>query len=296
MSTTYRISITGIKTGIAKETAIKQLAELLKVSEEKAASMLDSQKFVVKSGVDLKTSAKYEAALQESGCYVAVESEDMADSLSFDIPILPGTEQTISTPQPSIEHAEKANDSSNILGTILSFFVTPPKTLEDLRAMSTRNKLIYVPTMTALLVILFSAVIFVEGLVTGEGNENLFDRATHIGVSTQANLDAFKNAGGIKNDDNESWRGYRVWPLNSYGTLFDDDSGELYYLIVTLSIEGFGHKFASFDSLRKSMAKECGNDWKQYASGISMSEKDGISCSIGGGRDGTIQISMNSKH
>jgi hydroxymethylpyrimidine pyrophosphatase-like HAD family hydrolase len=59
VSSTYSIAIAGIKAGVAKETAIKQLAELLKVSEEKVVSMLNSHKFVVKSGVDLATAAKY---------------------------------------------------------------------------------------------------------------------------------------------------------------------------------------------------------------------------------------------
>jgi len=86
LSSTYSISITGIQEGIARDTAIKQIAELLKVSEEKVISMLASPKFVVKSGIDLSTSAKYEAALRKCGCYSVVEPESGAIDLEFDLP------------------------------------------------------------------------------------------------------------------------------------------------------------------------------------------------------------------
>lgn len=85
MSSTYSIAIAGIKAGVAKEAAIKQLAELLKVFEEKVISMLNSHKFVVKSELILQHSAKYDAALQNAGGNIVVEPENPAEDLDFDI-------------------------------------------------------------------------------------------------------------------------------------------------------------------------------------------------------------------
>lgn len=87
LSSTYSITITGIKADVARETALKQLAKLLGVSEEKVVSILNSQKFVVKSGVDLATAAEYEAALQKAGGNIVVQPDATGTKdLIFDIP------------------------------------------------------------------------------------------------------------------------------------------------------------------------------------------------------------------
>lgn len=87
LSSTYSVAITGLKAGIARETAIKQLADLLKVTKEKVVSILDSQKFAVKSGVDLATAAKYETAIRSCGGSCIVEPDvTETEDLIFDIP------------------------------------------------------------------------------------------------------------------------------------------------------------------------------------------------------------------
>lgn len=75
MSATYRVVIKGVKEGFTKEQVASQLAALFKVNEDQIRSQLDSSSFVVKKGIDLQSTEKYQGALEQRGCICAIEAE-----------------------------------------------------------------------------------------------------------------------------------------------------------------------------------------------------------------------------
>lgn len=168
LSSTYSIAIIGLEAGIAKDTAIKKLAELLEMTDEMVASILESQKFIVKSGVDLATSAKYEATLRECGCIIVVEPIVVSNDFNFDLPVFLNSTQAISTTQPSIEQAVPADRQPEKSESFLSVLENAPKNLESWRLLSSKNKFQYASTVIVALWLGFIGIGFAKNLVTGK--------------------------------------------------------------------------------------------------------------------------------
>ena len=274
LSSTYSIAVTGIQAGIAKDTAIKQLAELLQVAEEKATSMLESQKFIVKNGVDLATSAKYEAALRKCGCDVIVEPDDVANDLTFDFPESSKPELSSPTTQPFTEQPNQSIQPSNSGG----FLWLIPMILWLIPII-----LLSAPLVWALNGIMGNPLASLRG-------SNILERATRVGVSDAASFQAFKEAGGLGNE--YDWRGYATTSVE----IIHNSEGKLGMLSITLYKDMSGSKLASFNNLKKSLSDECGNDWgdneEQSRAGIYMAKNNGISCIIRdtGGSTGSVNV------
>lgn len=249
MSSTYSIAITGIKAGVTKETATKQLVELLKVTEEKVASIIESQKFVVKSGVDLKTSVKYEEALSQCG-WTSI-SEPEPDTLSFDL----------ETPSNFSQQPETSEPSTSLRASLASVSLA-------------------ISFVLVVMALYFSVSSF--GLFKIFKGESKFDQATQIGISTRVDIDEFKNSGGLENDSESTWRGYKV---TSYNAVFDDQTDLLGMITIGLfGAELHTKKFANINNVKKSLSKECGKKWTQNEaqrmSNMHVATNDGMSCAI----------------
>lgn len=88
--------------------------------------------------------------------------------------------------------------------------------------------------------------------------ENLVDKATKLGVSTQRDTDRLKEAGGLIGD-NDNWRGYAVKDL---ATLIPTPDSRLLQYKLVLAVNGYSYsKDATLNNVKKSLSEECGNRW-----------------------------------
>lgn len=94
METTYRVVIKGAKEGVSVEQAIRQLAALFKATEDQIRPLITAPGSVVKKGVDIKTAARYLAAVEQAGAQAIVEPET---DLQIDLPTQAGTGSTAAT-------------------------------------------------------------------------------------------------------------------------------------------------------------------------------------------------------
>lgn len=258
LSSTYNIAITGIRPEVEKKTAVRLLAELLKVTEEKVVLMLESPKFIVKTGVDLRASVKYEDALSECGFACVVEPDANTNDLRFDVPILSGEETPGSQTYHTAHRPDEAEQSNNVFSMFTKLFAG----------------------VSVAMFIYFALNTF--GLTNLFKGDTSFDKASLIGKSTRADLDEFKNSGGLENRDESMWRGYMV---TSYQVVYDDESGRLGMITIGLpGMELHGIKFASVKNLKESLARDCGDEWTQNEaqrmSNMHVASKDGMSCAI----------------
>lgn len=85
--------------------------------------------------------------------------------------------------------------------------------------------------------------------------DNLLEKATQVGKSDKAQMDAFTNAGGL--DVESTWKGFRVTGLR----VVYEDSGKLGLVVLSMYKSFPGKKLASIDNLQSAMAGECGGNW-----------------------------------
>lgn len=259
MHPTYSVAITGIKEGVSKEEAVKRFAALFKLPESKAAVILQSAKFRVKCGVDLKTSVKYEEALGQCGltCVVEPDSEQV--------------ELATQAAAPSTQDASTQPDEP-----------APPAAGDSAARSPLAPKWIWVAIASAVAGV--AAIVFINSGIIPEAPiaESKFDVAARVGKSTQADIEVFKNAGGIENKDEAIWRGYQA---TSFRAVYDERTGLLGMITVgLLNGESGGYKAADLESVKKSLSEDCGEHWTsnlaQTASSIHVASKGLKTCSV----------------
>lgn len=73
--TSFKVIIQGLEKDVDANSAISQLATLFKTTPERVAVLIRTPRYIVKSGLDEPTAAKYAAALKARGCVVTVVEE-----------------------------------------------------------------------------------------------------------------------------------------------------------------------------------------------------------------------------
>lgn len=109
--------------------------------------------------------------------------------------------------------------------------------------------------------------------------DNMLEKATNVGKSTRAQMDAFKSAGGL--DGEASWKGYHTGAIS---TVYDED-GKLAMLDLKLHKTWPQMKLASVDNLQRSLAKSCGSEWEVDSSlnvtkAVAAHPSSGKRCSV----------------
>jgi hypothetical protein len=107
MSPQYRVLLLGPKPDQSADAVIDSLTALFKLGPEQVRNLLRAPRTVIKTGIDLQTAAKYQAALEQRGCMCLVEPEGAATSeqLPVDPPKAssapaPGAAQAVAAPPP----------------------------------------------------------------------------------------------------------------------------------------------------------------------------------------------------
>lgn len=136
------------------------------------------------------------------------------------------------------------------------------------------------------------------GLISYFGNpfaalmgDNVLEKATRVGVSDKAKMDAFRNAGGL--DKESSWKGFRVTELR----VVYEDTGKLGMVILTVYKSFTGKKLASIDNLQSAMSSECGTNWTQstrFGSAVleGKNASTGVSCAALDQGGPTVEVTM----
>lgn len=274
MAMTYSVYITGIKGGVTGDEAARKLAALFKLPQQRAASILASGKFPVKGGLDLKTSAKYEEALEACGVTCVVEPDgaraeqvkqvasEQASPEQTENPARPGTQE-------KLQEKESGQDGAKL----------PP---DESRMSSFTWGLV-----SALSIAIIAAVLMKNFGIFDSAEEpfkaSKLDSAAQVGKSTPADIEIFKSVGGVENKDESMWRGYRA---TSFRAVYDEQTKLLSAITVGLwSGKGEGHKMAGLDNLKKTLAADCGEIWTRSditmeSTNIQVASKYPVTCSI----------------
>lgn len=271
MEATYSVHITGIKDGITIDEASGSLSRLFNISQQRAASILSAGRFPVKTGIDLKTSVKYEEALDKCGVTCVVEPEAAKPNSPPPCqPSVPGSsEKDVAQDEPAknrIKHWA-----------------------EWLRTAASRAQHFKLAAASVMVVILAAALtmkscnsVTNDGHTEGSTSLSKLDIASMVGKSTRADIEAFQEAGGVQNRLESVWRGYLA---TSFRAVYDEQSTLLSMITIGLwGGDGQSHRTASLDSLKKTLADDCGKNWMRgdtpESKNIHVASKYPMTCSI----------------
>ena len=308
MTTLYRIKLNGLMPGHNVEDVANKLAALFKLPVEKVRPLLAKSGTIVKAAADIQTAAKYQVALEGTGCNCLVEAEGAVDQpLTLDVPPpLPGVPPPPAPPKTTAEEPRGEKKVSVLLGLGIFFLPYVFSWFTLMKGYSNRARAIsLVWLVVALLFAIRSgdvnhqqqAVKFTDTnrAAADPGRvvpSNSLEEALQIGNSTRAQFTAFSNAGGL--EAVSLWRGF---VLEGVSTAYEGDKlvgFELEMRKKALRYDTNQFVLASVDNLKAALGPECGNQWEQNARYVFVAS-DNVVCSIEENAAGRMHVSVLAK-